>query len=939
MKRVCAVAQLYILWSGLVGTALPYINFGNEAGFVVEQNASLDLRGATLEDAYICSHGGTILANNTECTNVCLEDALATGSSAYTVSGVVTLGETIVYLGNNGIIQSNGGLVPALSIGGSEATPSIIAGYGSVGYDIELLGSKALCMRWTSPLNVNIYSADNDTTVRLEQNLVFASGYGFTGAPVEIEFNNCSLGLGGTSEMPTVIASNQTWSNANVNLIGMLALGVDGGSDPDIDAVITFDADNGIVKGNGNTIHFVTANSALDNNNYTVFLTDLTLSDMHASTLLGSGSWVCSNVTVAGSSGSITFSGTISKGDAEALDLASVGSNGYAAFSSHSSVYLNTDVAMQGTWHFGQHCFLNGNNYTLNMSNGSLGLGDGFHCNDLRLNNLSTQSIQYDEGSDPALYFSNVQIADDTRGSVLINPIIADAIGASVWLYASSFFNGGNVWFDGASVQLLSNVSLNTPWISADEGLVIDGGGNVLYVDSGGSLAVADAPLTLRNIVIDNVTYTTFDSLSSGNIILSHVTLKLAESVNFSDKAFNFIINGPVTIVVGNYSFVVDNESVIDGATVYYDTLNEVDGHNIIGFSFDNNGRLSFVPATNTQSLSFTATEDNTTVYLQDSRSIVIGNAIVPDNTVSFSGAYSMIFDGLGRSLAFPAVNDTVMSVALGTTVATTNIVLNGLVPGHLAVEGDLYFGHNTVIRLTQNWVGDYALDKALIFGTSSTANDQYMVLDLAGFTIDMATAEAALVLCGGSGQILRICNGRLLNLSASKLAGLDDNSSIILENVELALTVVDEGSNPVDYVFGGSNTSLKFQGNCSIHGASGVVFENVSNADITIASGSTVTIGDGVTYSHHNQSDTNFIMEDRSSQLVLIGATFKSDNTYEGDRSLFISDGKIVVDHKTTFDVGSKGIVLATNLDFQIRPSATVTVVGSGTLSYQNIP
>ena len=439
-------------------------------------------------------------------------------------------------------------------------------------------------------------------------------------------------------------------------------------------------------------------------------------------------------------------------------------------------------------------------------------------------------------------------------------------------------------------------------------------------------------------MVLANVTTSSFgDAASNGVVNLSNVTIKLSGDAHFSSYDLSFVISGPVTFVTGSYSFTTWNGTVdetpigsyIDGVTVYYDTLSAADASNVVGFRLDNDARLMFIASPLTGDI---LVDVDGTTYLGRTEYLAADADGYAGRSLTFDVDGTVTYDGLGRSLEFPVTTSPVFTVTADTTVITENITLQGLMPSHLDVGGTLYFGDKTTIRLTQDWI----LDFNVTFGSDYEATNEQMVIDLNGFTINLDDADAALLLQGGSGNVLRICNGRLTDLSGTKLAA-QSGSKIIFENVECALThteLVEDVVTGVDYVFA-NNAGLEFQGHCSITGRPGVAFRNQSSVAPIITQGSVLSVMYNMIYWHDTYAD--FTFDHRTSTLELIGATFKSDADREGP--LALSRGIIIVDHKSILHVGSAGINLGdggNGLDLEIRPSATITVAGTGTLLYQ---
>jgi hypothetical protein len=132
-----------------------------------------------------------------------------------------------------------------------------------------------------------------------------------------------------------------------------------------------------------------------------------------------------------------------------------------------------------------------------------------------------------------------------------------------------------------------------------------------------------------------------------------------------------------------------------------------------------------------------------------------------------------------------------------------------------------------------------------------------------------------------------------------------------------------------------------------------GLQFINESLLSFTIASGSSLTLGDGVVYCHANAGEANFVFADSSSRLELMGATFRRNDVESGGGdapdALVLKNGCLIIDHISYLQPGSKGIQIgdgitaANNLTIEIRPSATLTLgsggdASSGVVTYANV-
>jgi len=916
MKVINTVAGVSLLWGALVGVALPGINCGSrESGFIVKDNATLDLSGLTLNDMYLRSLGGDIISlGANRCNNVTIENATPIQNSSYIVDGLMQLGGALA-LGDGDRLLLKGGVVMPLTVNNSSY--SVIQGYGQFSEAISVQAGQ-LKLGLESPLNVSLNAAADGVTFVFESDLSFAPGVSFTGSPSMVGFMGYRLMLGGRD---TTLAVDQAWIDAVVELNGAVALATN--KSIMFGSLLPESLIGGLVNGNGNALTFGEG-SLLNNNGLITTITDAVLKNAIAGCLSGTAAWNVNNVTFEHGDNSVTVTGAISSGaEGGAIDMFGT-SVGVVNFGSNAIVHFNKNTVLEGTWVLNGGCLVNGNGYTADLSSGTLQLEGSASCNDVNFINMSSAVISNATGEDGyPLYLSNVEWSVAAGDKIRINPLVNSSSGAACYVYGGDIFTSSNSCWSGALIELLTNVTLNnTGWFSYGEGLIIEGQGNSLDL-AAGVLAVNGADITLRNVVLTNFGQNSFANY--GTYRLSNVVIKLAGNVDWREFDISVVIDGPVTIITGDYTFKVGSLSVIDGVTVYYDTLNRINSNNVTGFTLQNNGRLLFVDSVEPENLNIIATS-NGTVYLNTNEYLVAESASIASNVASFSGAYTTVLDGLGRSLVFPTTSDPVFSVATASTVITQNIVFDGLTPQQLDGEGKLYFGNNTTIRLTHDWV----LDRTLIFGSSTGATNQVMTLDLCGFTIDMADAAAALELQGVSGQTLHINNGRLINLSSAKLTNIDNASTnkFVFENVEFVLS---------DDFYLMYNLVTEIHGHCIISGVADKCFFNLSDCTFAITTGSTLTVMNGLVFQHLSLGNM-FSMTD-SSTLELIGSKFQW-NPSSDSVGLELSTGRLIIDHQSTFDTGYSGcsIIFDESLDVEIRPGALLEVAGDGVLVCQNL-
>jgi hypothetical protein len=932
MKVLRYIVALCMFSGGITNTAWAAINFGSQnAGFIVPTGATVDFAGCDLVEGTVYVNGGSIASTTSACTGLTVESRDGSSFSTAVVTGAYNFSNTL-QLGDNDRLVVDGGFVdPQVTVVAGTANPAVIQGYGEFDNNINLgSGAYGLSIGWTSTMNVAINMAHASSEVTLLNDLTFASAKGFGTGLGTVYFNGYRVTLGGSATDQTLLSSNQSWDRANVILSGPIKLGVS-----DANAQITFATSAAFINGNGNTITIDSTNAYLNNGGLNCTLVDVTFDEVHSGLLRGTGTWNVTNVRFNANAQSITITGALDNdGTLDVLGL----ENGSATFNAEALITLNTNFNLGGTWILNNNVAINGNSNIFDLDSASLSLSGDIRLADVTLTNVNSSS--FDNQDSDSLWLSNVMWIDPNNNAIRITGAPWQAYGAECWISdlngaQGNIFNNEETWWYGTNIELLSDISLQGSWVAGeDDALNIDGKGHTLDLAGGTLIAADNSQLTLRNIVLANVDGNAFGDVSTtgGSFSLSNVTVKLSGNADFSDLYSRFVISGPVTFITDEYTFTVNDDSFIDGVTVFYDTLSMIDSNNVEGFDLSGDARLLFVTTPIHGDIVISSTG---TTYLERTEYLSTTANDVAGRKIDVTANGSVLYDGVGRTLFFPTTTSAVFSVGNDSLITTENIVLEGLLPTHLSVDGSLSFGDGTVIRLMQDWAGDLALTSALTFGSSADAAEE-MVLDLNGYMIDLADENARLELVNGtaSQHALRICNGRLLNLTTSKLRAWTTNSKIILENVELVLS----GSDTYTFGLDGDDNRIavdfEIQGNCLVSGIAARAFNFTSTGDFTIASGAKLTLRDGIQYHHNGGGIDNFVMIDSSSCLELIGATFKSTNS----SSLLLTTGTMTVDHKTTFDVGTNGITFDETLNVQIRPSATISVTGGGALSYSLI-
>lgn len=925
----------------VVTSAAGGIHLGNDDVTFVVNDTRLCLGGVTLDGGIIkvvgegaiyttdpddeADTGAPIACNNTKFLYI---DGGVVNESFSVGGSVTTTGESIgIVCGDNQLCTVQEGLISFnITAQGATSSPTLVQGSGSL-TALKIEAGKQIDLSWLGVLNVPIYATGDRPTLSLKNNLTLAPGVGFfadnAAHTTLVKFNGNCLFMGGGIFGPSIITNNQEWENASVELTGPVNLAV-GKS-------IIFTTDGARIQGNGNVFTFSDGAASFDNDNNDVTLTNIVLTGMSSASLVGDGLWQLQEVSFTQENQTMLVSGEIASG----ADVFT----GDTTFNA-STIKLKSPYSPTGTLTFAEESYLNGDGYSWDFSStGTISLLAPLHLSAISLLNLAEGSLSNPD--DNSLFLSNVIVVDSCNSSMVrFSGLSGEKIGAELIPVNGRFFclpDTSFVTIKNAVIDLLSDCMVHARW-KCDGRVEIDGNGFELNVCAASFEVSSGSHLYLSNMRLKNLGEDEFHHSFGnfpGTIHLSNVVVDLnSADVDLSNSSVNLQIDGPVTVITKNNTFFMPGNgsgtTLLNGITVYYDTAGYEDRANLRGGS--GSGRI--IPIT--QQLLTTCNVVASDAYLIRNEYLapLIGDDVAHARTLVFNSGTT--FNGLDRLLDFPSSLAAVVTIADSTAVTFTNILLNGLMMEHIALGGaasSVLFGDGSVIRLQKDWV----LTTGVQFGSAGGATDEYMVLDLNQFTIDMANAEAFIGLQGASGQVLRICNGRIINLSDDLVNGFklaaESGTKIILENVELELAG--------DCTY--QDAALQIEGACSFTGVKGAIFAYESMANLTIAKGSALTINDGVTYYHNNEGVTNIVCADKTATLSLIGAVFKRKSTTTNDK-LALTVGTLIVDHQSTIEVGTKGVSFgdgtpAHDLSVIIHPDATIAVggVSSGTLSYLN--
>jgi len=288
------------------------------------------------------------------------------------------------------------------------------------------------------------------------------------------------------------------------------------------------------------------------------------------------------------------------------------------------------------------------------------------------------------------------------------------------------------------------------------------------------------------------------------------------------------------------------------------------------------------------------------------------------------------VFNNMSQNCMINTNNLHLVNCTFNDENSFQSVTITGdIVGGPLNLFSGLLVFSGPMLRLNSN---------VALLGAWQMRASPSLVIDLNGHTLDFAHEAAELAIVD-SFMTVTIRNGRIANLSSSKIHGTV-NAHYIFEDVEFILA---DDATFIDWV------SFTFKGACSLSvAAPGITLENYSFLGVTIASGSSLTLKDGMIFAHGVPSGS-FIITDSSSQLVLVGATFRRNNVEGEVAPLQLLNGVLIIDHISYLQPGNGGIQIGDgadadhNLTIEVRPSASL-IIGSGgnatggTVTYANV-
>ena len=622
---------------------------------------------------------------------------------------------------------------------------------------------------------------------------------------------------------------------------------------------------------------------------------------------------------------------------------------------------LLKNSALSGSWNFHLASSFNGNNRVLRFESG----GSIDYNQDLTLSNIVLGNVgasDFNNADDNDLYLSNVTWVDDATQSVIRiagNTEDATSNAAQVGLVASA--SAGNLygsavnWKNGVNLELLSTVTfgVNGAWTFTQDS-IINGNGNVLDLNS----VSGTDPITVASGKTLTISDTIIKGWGNSDITFAGATIKLVNSAIVLDNDVtlasneHIIIEGNVRFITGSNVFdatAADSNNIIDGMTVWYDTLGTLDRVNLRMGSFSGGGRIAMMPLSEWADLTF----DSGAPHVHQSLHLLYDVDVLSDavyealgRQITFDNSSTFTLRGNGRTFFMGKAPISSQTNAVGSQLITVSGSASNVVQVHDLTLDGWSLSHitdtNDLIRYAQGCIIRLSADESptgdIYF--SHDGSSEQIVLDLNGHALDLSSDTASLKVAD-TDATLTIKNGRILNLSdqtggGHKIDALGNSSKIVFKDVDLVLAG--------NTTFSGNN--IEFQGDCTITGtgrtdsaSSPTTFKaTFADNDITIASDGCLKVGKGIAMvldSYSSSTDSSLTFGSRNATLFLSGATLKVSDLSEAPA---FTHGTIRIDDVVTLvgDMTMGGAESSKELELDLMPAASIEVA-SGTVTYAN--
>jgi len=522
------------------------IDTGQNGGLVSATTGTIHFAAnANLTNCLVKSTGGALTGSVTA-TNSAIALPPLEGSSEFsyfTTDGAVSFSGNTISLGNNQILNLNGGVSGmTITANGSQAAPSILEGFGQLQNTITVADNKQLNVRLLGELDANIAldcsTSGHTSILYLENDLHFSPGYGITATVAEGAVNmvnfsgGYSMYLGGSPSVGTTLANSHVWYAPSVHLTGPVTLA--NGQTISIQT-----GTYASLFGHGNTFTFggSTAQLYAYSNTQPHLLDNVFLGSVYAQSLASAfvgTSWNLADVTFNSATGqSLQATGLFNSIGGYLDFFYSTGIVG----SANSIITLNRDFSSGSYNHSWE---VNGTSLTINGQGHSMSVyrddsgnaqfvlrAGALILSDVMLAGVSQYT--FNAASANTLYLTNVSWADAYGNSIFIRGALSNAmavvlLSSDSGVAAGGLFSDANgiIWNSSVSMDLLTDTTLGGKWIFNGQ-LALNGTGRV-FTFNGGSISSGIAQtVSFRNVTVNNASTPSLNLYEGSNLLLNNV--------------------------------------------------------------------------------------------------------------------------------------------------------------------------------------------------------------------------------------------------------------------------------------------------------------------------------------------------------------------------------------------------------------------------------
>ncbi len=504
--------------------------------------------------------------------------------------------------------------------------------------------------------------------------------------------------------------------------------------------------------------------------------------------------------------------------------------------------------------------------------------------NKLFFRGLFTENLTID-GSD--LFLNSVNIAagevsaqivvPENKTAILRNCVINNFQPESISLGRNASLSFG----DNVELVVTKKIALTSHMRIAGN-VTMYGCSDILDLSAVGSFVISDgATLVLQDFVINGLGNNAGKFILEGNsssVIFKNVTIVLSDDYDHSLGVFKFQGSDSCILTANKkISFKLRGKCVIDGVTLFYDSLSYPDMGNINPMIPDGTS-LVFVRG-GSISVIHDVLSSGSLSLIDDIYDLQRNEALSVAKKLSFNGASdSCVINGGGFSLSFPFSSEKVICVGDRKSIEFKNIVLKDFYWESIDFGRDsrVSFGDGVFIQLSQ----ELLVSKSL-FITGK------VVIDLSGHSLNFV--DSAQFILAPNAE-LSLYNGKILDISNVQAPfNIANNATIILHEIECNL----------------SDDFSIAEGNCVIEGNVWIStrqhnFLFSSPNSFVIKKQSTLFLDSDSTFSFSSENK-QFIFEDKSSVLSLRNSTFSV-----GLPGLFLQKGTLKVEGICVLDGGN---------------------------------